>query len=311
LNRDTMRIGGHLFYPLRAASGVVGLIALSREGLREPLKPEEKRLFGALSNQVASALAQLQLSHERDEARVAAERERLSAALLSSISHDLRTPLSSITGAVTALRSNPELYDRAARNELTATIQEEAERMSRFVANLLDMTRIEAGRISLDREAVDIGEVIGTALQRMARSLSSHDIAIEVQPALPMLNTDAVLFEHVLVNLLDNAAKYAPAGSRLTVRGRCAGSGIEVTVMDEGPGFPHGEEDRIFDKFYRVIKEDRQRAGTGLGLAICRGFVEAMGGRVAAANRADRRGAMFTLTFPESLISTPPEQIAK
>ena len=213
-DRDAMRVGGHLFYPLRPRPGRSGLVALSREGGREPLAAEEERMFGALADQVAGALERLRLGRERDEARVAAESERLRTALLSSLSHDLKTPLASITGAVTALRAGPDLYDAAARDELTATIQDEAERMTRFVTNLLDMTRIEAGGIPLDREAVDIGEVVGTALQRTARVLSGHKVAVELAPTCRCCNLDAVLFEQVLVNLLDNAAKYAPPGSR-------------------------------------------------------------------------------------------------
>jgi two-component system sensor histidine kinase KdpD len=305
VGRDAMRIGGHLFYPLRAASGPVGLVALSREGGREPLSPDEERLFGSLAGQVAGALERMDLGRERDEARVAVENERLRAALLSSLSHDLKTPLASITGAVTALRAGPGLYDGAAHDVLTVTIQDEAERMTRFVTNLLDMTRIEAGGITLDRSAIDLGEVVGTALQRTARTLAGHEVVIDLAPDLPMLHLDAVLLEQVLVNLLDNAAKYAPAGSLVTVAGRPAGDDVSLTVADEGPGLPPGDEERVFDKFYRAAADDRRRAGTGLGLAICRGFMEALGGRISAANRADGPGAIVTLAFPSSLVAPP------
>jgi two-component system sensor histidine kinase KdpD len=309
--REAMRVAGHLFYPLRAASGPVGLVALSREGRREPLSREEERLFGAVADQVASALERLRLGRERDEARVAAESERLRTALLSSLSHDLKTPLAAITGAVTALRSRPDLYDAAARDELTATIQDEAERMTRFVANLLDMTRIEGGEILLDRGAVDVGEVVATALQRMSRALSGHGVAVDVDPDLPMLHLDAVLFEQVLVNLLDNAAKYAPAGSLVSVGARRSGEELEITVSDEGPGLPPDAEERIFGKFYRATSGDRQRAGTGLGLAICRGFTEALGGRITAGGRKDRSGAVFTLRFPATLVARLREEAAQ
>lgn len=301
-DRDAMRVGSHLFYPLRSGGGAAGLVALSREGLREPLGPEEGRMLSALSDQVAGALERLRLGRERDEARMAAEGERLRTALLSSLSHDLKTPLASITGAVTALRGDPELYDAAAREELAATIQDEAERMTRFVTNLLDMTRIEAGGIALDREAVDVGEVVGTALRRTARALAGHEVVIDLQPDLPMLRLDVVLFEQVLVNVLDNASKYAPAGSTVTLAGRQGDDAVDITVTDEGPGLPAGEEARVFDKFHRARKGDRQRAGTGLGLAICRGFMEALGGTIRAANRPDGPGATFTLSFPAGLV---------
>lgn len=309
--RATMRLGGHLLYPLRAGSEPVGLVALSREGGREPLGDEEERMFGALSDQVAVALERLRLGEERDAARVAVEGERLRTALLSSLSHDLKTPLASITGAATALHADPDLYDETARAELTATIQDEAERMTRFVTNLLDMTRVEAGGIALDREACDVGEVVGTALNRTARVLAGRRIAVDIQPGLPMLHLDVVLFEQVLVNLLDNAAKYAPQGSLVTVAGRRAGDGVEVIVLDEGPGLPAGEEERIFDKFRRAHRGDRQRAGTGLGLAICRGFMEALGGEIDAANRTDRTGAVFTLSFPPRLVPITREETAE
>ncbi len=309
-DRNAMRVGGHLFYPLRATSGPAGLVALSREGGRAPLNAEEERLFWALADQLASALDRLRLARERDQARIAVESERLRTALLSSLSHDLKTPLASIMGAVTALRAGPDLFDRSARDELTAAIQDEAERMTRFVTNLLDMTRIEAGGITLDRDTVDLGEVVGTALQRTAQVLSGHDVIVVMRPDLPMLNLDPVLFEQVLVNLLDNAAKYAAPASLVTVTGQRAGDEVEITVADQGPGLPPGDEERVFEKFYRATKADRQRAGTGLGLAICRGFMDALGGRITAANRSDGPGAAFTLVFPASLVVTSPQEVA-
>src|SRR5438132_1150098 len=187
------------------------------------------------------------------EARVLAETERLRAALLTSISHDLRTPLASILGTVSSLRSFADKYDATEREELLATLQDEAERLNRFVGNLLDMTRLEA---------------------------------------------DAILFEQVLFNLLDNAAKYAPPGSRIDVQARRDGDVVMIEVMDEGPGIPSADLERIFDKFYRVQAQDRRRAGTGLGLAICRGFVEALGGWIVARNRRDRSGAVLTIRVP-------------
>jgi two-component system sensor histidine kinase KdpD len=262
-------------------------------------------MFGALNEQVAGALERLRLGDERDAARLAVEGERLRTALLSSLSHDLKTPLATITGAITALRQNPDLYDGNAREELTAMIQDEAERMTSFVTNLLDMMRLEAGGIALTREPVDVGEVVATALQRTASALAKHRAAVKLAPDLPMLNIDPVLFEQVLVNLLDNAAKYAPSGSTITISAHPQSCGeIVIRVMDEGPGLPSNSLERVFDKFYRARQGDRQRAGTGLGLAICRGFVEALGGSVTAGNRPDRSGAVFTVVFPPE-IQTP------
>ena len=184
-------------------------------------------------------------------------------ALLSSLSHDLKTPLAAITGAITALRQSPDLYDAEAREELTAAIQDEAERMTSFVTNLLDMMRLEAGGIPLTLEPVDVGEVVATALQRTASVLAEHKVAVELAPDLPMLGLDAVLFEQVLVNLLDNAAKYTP-GSTITISGhQQQGGGVAIRVMDDGPGLPAESLERVFDKFYRARQGDRQRAGTG------------------------------------------------
>jgi two-component system sensor histidine kinase KdpD len=227
-----------------------------------------------------------------------AETERLRSALLTSISHDLRTPLASILGSITSLRSYGDAYDEATRDELSATIQEEAERLNRFVGNLLDMTRLESGALEPKRSLIDLSDIVGTALQRSAKVLARHHVEVDLPADLPALDLDFVLFEQVLVNLLDNAAKYAPSGSLIQIRSRRVDDSITIDVIDEGDGIPPADLERIFDKFYRVHATDRQRAGTGLGLAICRGFVEALGGHIVAANRSDRRGAVLTITLP-------------
>jgi two-component system sensor histidine kinase KdpD len=298
--RAAMRVGPRLFYPLQREQGrAQGLVALSQCGQPEPLPSGEGPMFAALVEQVAGALERLRLGEERDAARLAVEGERLRTALLSSLSHDLKTPLATITGAITALRQNPDHYDAEAREELTAMIQSEAERMTSFVTNLLDMMRLEAGGIALTREPVELGEVVATALQRTSSSLEKHMVVVKLRPDLPMLNLDAVLFEQVLVNLLDNAAKYAPAPSTITISGQRLDSGeVAVEVADEGPGIAVDDLERVFDKFYRARQGDHQRAGTGLGLAICRGFVEALGGSITAGNRQGRSGAAFTVLFP-------------
>jgi two-component system sensor histidine kinase KdpD len=171
------------------------------------------------------------------------------------------------------------------------------------------MTRLEAGGIVLDRQPVDLGEVVGTALHRTAPVLAEHRTVVDLAPDVPMLDLDAVLFEQVLVNLLDNAAKHAPPGSIVTLQGRRHGDTVVLTVADEGPGLAPRDIAHVFEKFYRANDGDRRRAGTGLGLAICRGFVEALGGTIEAANRIDRPGAVFTVTFPEATFAAaaPPE----
>jgi two-component system, OmpR family, sensor histidine kinase KdpD len=310
-DRGPKRVGPRLFYRLATSRGSVGVIGLSREGMREPLSGDEEGMFGALSDQIAVAVERVRVTGERDAARLAVEEERLRSALLSSLSHDLKTPLASITGAITSLRQYADLYDAQARDELTGTIQDEAERMTRFVANLLDMTRLQTGEIALQREPVDIGEVVGTALQRTSGLLGGHKVVVDLDPALPMLDLDVVLFEQVLVNLLDNAAKYAPPGSTVAVAGRTVVGGVEVAVSDEGKGLASEDLTRVFDKFYRASRGDRQRAGSGLGLAICKGFVEALGGTIRAANREDRSGATFVLSFPREIVSAERKEAAE
>ena len=232
--------------------------------------------------------------------RLLAETERLRSALLNSLSHDLRTPLSSILAAATSLQRHAASYDAAARAELAGLIQSEAERMNRFVNNLLDMTRIESGALLPKQEIVDLADVVGTALEGMSRLLTGHRTEVDIPADLPMINGDFMLLEQVLLNLLDNAAKYA-AGGVITLTGRRREDRVVLTVADEGPGIDPDRLSRIFDKFYRVHAGDRQRAGTGLGLAICQGFVEAMGGTITADNRLDRSGAVFTIILPAGL----------
>ena len=290
--------GKWLFLPLRTGSGPVGVIGIERDSPGPLLTPDERRLLDALADQAAVAIERISLARGLAEARVLAETERLRAALLTSISHDLRTPLASILGTVSSLRSYAEKYDANERDELLATLQEEAERLNRFVGNLLDMTRLESGAIELRLDLVDIAEIVGVALERAGSVLARHCVEIEIAPDLPMLRLDAILFEQVLFNLLDNAAKYSPPGSRIDLQALREGDVVALEVIDEGPGIPPGDLERVFDKFYRVHAQDRQRAGTGLGLAICRGFVEAQGGRIEAQNRRDRSGALLTLRMP-------------
>jgi two-component system sensor histidine kinase KdpD len=296
---DTLPGGKRLFMPLRTGRGAVAVLGIERDAPGPLLTPDEQRLLDALSDQAAVAIERIKLVADVDSARILAETERLRSALLTSISHDLRTPLAAILGAVTSLRSYGGLYSDTERAELATTIQEEAERLNRFVNNLLDMTRLEAGALEPNLALIDVGEIVGTALRRAAKVLEHHKVAVELASDLPMLSVDFVLFEQVLFNLLDNAAKYAPPGSTVTVRGWRQSGNVAIEILDEGGGIPADEIGRVFEKFYRIARADRQRAGTGLGLAISRGFVEAMGGTITVANRADRSGAIFTIILPE------------
>jgi two-component system sensor histidine kinase KdpD len=204
------------------------------------------------------------------------------------------------------LISHGREFDKTIQTSLLRTIQEEAERLNRFIGNLLDMTRLESGALTPQNGPVDFSDIIGATVQRASKILQNHHVEIELEPNLPMVGADMVLMEQVLFNLFDNAAKYAPEGSSIEVGAAQENGFVTIRVLDEGDGIPEADLERIFDKFYRVRRGDRQRAGTGLGLAICRGFIDAMGGTITAANRAARKGAVFTITLPAAATATPP-----
>jgi two-component system sensor histidine kinase KdpD len=287
-----------LFLPMRTGRGAIGMLGIRRDEPGPLLRPEQHRLLDALADQGALAIERVHLVEDIDRVRRTAEADRLRSALLTSISHDLRTPLAAVLGAAGALRDLPRSLDDAAKADLLATIIDEAERLNRFIANLLDMTRLESGAVAPNLAAHDIGEIVGTALQRAGKILARHRVEVEIGSDLPMVMVDAVLFEQVLFNLLDNAAKYAPPDTTVRIQSWRDGDRIKLRVLDQGDGIPAGDLERIFDKFYRVQKGDQVRAGTGLGLAISRGFVEAMRGSITAANRTDGKGAVFTIALP-------------
>jgi two-component system sensor histidine kinase KdpD len=295
---DTLPGAKRLFLPMRTQRGIVGVLGIDNDAAGPLFSPDERRLLDALADQAAIAIERIRLAKDVDEAKLLTETERLRSALLTSISHDLRTPLASILGAITSLRTFGDSFDKTARDELMATVQEESERLNRFVGNLLDMTRLETGALEPKLDMLDLYDVVGTALHRAAKILAGHEVVVDLAADLPMVRLDFILFEQALFNLLDNAAKFAPAGSTIRIEGRGHGQTITLSVIDEGKGIPAADLGRIFDKFYRVQSGDRQRAGTGLGLAICRGFIEAMGGHIEAHNRTDRSGAIFTVTLP-------------
>jgi two-component system sensor histidine kinase KdpD len=251
-----------------------------------------------LADQAALAIERVNLARDLHVTRLQAETDRLRSALLTSISHDLRTPLASILGSATSLRSQEAILDQPTKNTLLNTIVDEADRLNRFIGNLLDMTRLESGALTPSMSLYDLSDVIGAALQRAGKILADHRVTLNLTANLPMLAVNMVLFEQVLFNLLDNAAKYAPAGSLITIQAYETGDSVVLRIMDEGDGIPDTDTDRIFEKFYRAGTADGRRAGTGLGLAICRGFIEAMHGAITAGNRADRPGAVITITLP-------------
>lgn len=295
---DTLPGAKRLYLPLRTGRTPIGVVGLDKAGAGPLLTPEQQRLFDALADQAAVAIERTQLVDDLDRAKLAAEADRLRSALLTSISHDLKTPLAAILGAAGTLRDYSEQLPEADRGELISTVVEESERLNRFIANLLDMTRIESGATAPNFALHYVGDVVGTALRRAAEVTARHEIEIDIEPDLPMLKLDPVLFEQVLFNLLDNAAKYAPESTAIQVRSWADNGSVLLEVADEGSGIPPADLERVFDTFYRVNKTDRVRAGTGLGLSICRGFIEAMGGTIRAGNRDDRSGAVFAIRMP-------------
>ncbi len=295
---DTLPGAKRLFLPMQTGRGPTGVFGIDRDEPGPLLTTDGQRLLNSLSDQAALAIERVNLVRDVDQAKLEAETDRLRSALLTSISHDLRTPLASILGAATSLMSQHGELDETGRTTMLRTIREEAERLNRFIGNLLDMTRLEAGSVSFNGGLADLSDVVGAVLRRAKRILSVYQVKVDLQPGLPMLNFDMVLFEQVLFNLLDNAAKYSSPGSTIELRATRGGDRVRIELLDEGEGIPPEDLERIFDKFFRVRSADRQRAGTGLGLAICRGFVEAMGGTIKAANRSERAGAVFTIDLP-------------
>jgi two-component system, OmpR family, sensor histidine kinase KdpD len=299
LGTDTLPGAAALYVPLRSGERTLGVLALRPDEALLPLSPDQLDLVEALARQAAASLDRARLAAEGEEARVTAERERMRSTLLSSVSHDLRTPLAAITGAASGLLQAPA-PEAPARRELAETIYEEAERLNRLVANLLDMTRLESAAVPLKREWHSIEEVVGSALGRLEDDLAGRRVETVMPPDLPLVPIDAVLVEQVLVNLLENALKYTDAGCGIRVSAWRDGAAVGVEVSDEGPGLAPGDEERVFEKFYRGSSGTR---GFGLGLAICRAIVSAHGGRIWAENRA-RRGAAFRFTLP--IEGTPP-----
>ena len=259
--------------------------------------PEQLHLLETFANQTALAIERAALAEEAQASQVRMEAERLRNSLLSSVSHDLRTPLATITGAATTMLESESRLDERTQHELLESIRDEADRLNRLVHNLLEMTRLESGALELRREWHPLEEVIGAALGRLAKSLGARRVTVSVPPDLPLVSIDDVLIEQVFVNLLDNALKYTPADSAIRIIVTATDQSITAEVADHGPGLPKGQEARVFEKFYRAAPDGRR--GAGLGLAICRGIVLAHGGRIWAHNLPEG-GVAFLFTLPLS-----------
>jgi two-component system sensor histidine kinase KdpD len=273
------------------------VLGISFEVPKRQLTEEQRRLLEALLDQVAVAIERTTLASAIEDARLLTETERLRAALLSSVSHDLRTPLVSIIGSATSLAGCNGALSSADRSQLVQTILEESERLNRYVQNLLDMTRLGYGALQPNRDWTDLREIVGRVVQRMKRP-AGLEIEVAIPDSLPLLYVDPVLIEQVLVNILDNAAKHSPAGGRIGIDAARDGEELVVRVSDQGPGIPDTARESVFDMFYRVRAGDQQTAGTGLGLSICRGLIAAHGGRIEALPGPGGRGTMIAFRLP-------------
>jgi len=290
---DTLRSSNMLYAPLQAAGNVVGVIGIDPgEG---GLSPERRQILDAFANQAAVAIERGKMVLEAGQAQVTQATEQLERSLLNSISHDLRTPLASITGALSSLKEEGGRLDSGAKSELIDTALGEAGRLNRFVRNLLDMTRIESGALKVNKELNDVQDLVSSTLSALGL-LTTGRVSVDVPGNIPFAPMDFVLMTQVLVNLLDNALKYSPADSVVELTARIKGDMLEVAVTDRGPGIPEEDLQRVFDKFYRVHRPEGV-SGTGLGLAICKGIVEAHGGLIRAENR-EGGGAKFIISLP-------------
>jgi two-component system sensor histidine kinase KdpD len=289
---ETLPAARGVYLPLVGSQGPIGVLGLGRRP-GEALRPDQFRFLEAIANQTALAIERSRLAEQAESTRVQVESERLKNALLSSVSHDIRTPLAAITGAATSLLS--DAIPEPSRRELTATIAEEAQRLSRQVGNLLEMTRLESGPIEVRKEWHLLEESVGAALERFTAPLNGRPVTVDVGGA-PLAPYDDVLIHQVIFNLIENAIEHTPAGTAIDIRAGRDRDGVWLEVADRGPGIDPNQGSQIFDKFHRGHSE-RGGRGIGLGLAICRSLIQAHGGRISAANRPGG-GAAFRFWLP-------------
>ncbi|MGP7797113.1 DUF4118 domain-containing protein [Sphingomonas sp. CLY1604] len=295
----TLAASEWLFQPMKAGDRVLGVLGVASDKVGSPVRADQLPLLSSLIDQASLVLERLRLQIEMQDVETVRTRDRLRAALLSSVSHDLRTPLTAVIAAAAQLR-------HGTTPDLIGTIESEAQRLNRFVANLLDMARVEAGALKLNVEATDLSDAVTGAAHDARRALEGHDVRLDVPPDLPLVRADPQLLHHCLLNLLDNAGRYGEPGTAIVIEGRHRFGELRLAVLDHGPGLPPGRESEVFETFKRLEGSDRAIGGTGLGLAIVKAFAEAMGMSVEAANRPDGKGAAFTLVFSAPLIVREP-----
>jgi two-component system sensor histidine kinase KdpD len=298
--RDTDTLAGatYAFLPLRGDRGALGVLGLRWDANAPRLLPEQRRLAEAMAEDVAQAVLRTRLVAELEDARVSGETERLRSALLSSVSHDLRSPLAAMIGSASSLSSYWDAIGAEDRRSLLETIQHEGERLDRYIQNLLDMTRLGHSGLQLNRDWIGVDELLGSAVGRLQRYQPQVRVQTTVAPDVPPVWVHPALIEQAVFNVLENAARFSPPDQAVEVDARLADGALRIDVRDRGPGIPQDERDRIFDMFYSVERGDRGGPGTGLGLAICRGMVGAHGGSVQALPGPDGRGTLIRITLP-------------
>lgn len=301
-DHDPSRPAQVFHLPLIAGTKINAVLSLAGPRTGSQHDPERMALIRAFSSLTALALERCRLAEDTRRAQLQIETERARNALLSSVSHDLRTPLAAITGAASTLRDATGSITNGTRQELAETIGEEALRLSRLIGNLLDMTRLESGALRVKKEWHSLEEVVGAALARLGPDLAAREIVVALLPGLPLIPMDDVLFEQVVRNLIENALKYSPPNQPIEIRAALASEALRFEVSDRGDGLAPGEESLVFQKFYRGARASA-RPGSGLGLAICRGIVEAHGGTITAMRR-DGGGTRFEIILP--LEGVPP-----
>jgi two-component system sensor histidine kinase KdpD len=284
------------FLPLKTWRGVLGVLGIQAGESPHRLSPEQWQLLEGFVSQAASSIERSLLAEEARQAQILQEGNKLQKALLNSISHNLRTPLSAITGALSSVLEDQAVRDTGAERELLETALGESERLNRVVGNLLDMTRLEAGGIGVKLEPADMQDVLGTAFEHLGGATRGREIRVQIEPNLPLVDMDSVLIAQVLVNLLDNALKYSPEDQPVDVRVRSAGGSLEVEVEDRGIGIAAADLERVFERFYRAPRTGAVH-GMGLGLSICRRFVEAHGGSIRAAS-TEHEGTTMIFLLP-------------
>ena len=288
--------GGTLYLPLKVTRGMVGVLGVRTSDSARPLTADQRQLLDTFASQAALAIERAQLAEQARQAEILQATEKLQTALLNSVSHDLRTPLVSVVGALSSLQEDGDELAPASRRSLVDNALGEAERLNRLVGDLLDMTRIEAGALKVMWEPCDVEDLIGAATEQLERRLHNRPLTIDVPPGVPLVPMDFVLMERVLVNLLDNALKYSPSDKPVELAVHVEGPEVYFAVADRGPGVPPADLTRMFDKFYRV-QQHGSAGGTGLGLSICKGIVEAHGGRIWAQNRSGG-GMLISVALP-------------